>query len=273
MRPLAIVFALLALTAPAAALPPAPETGPCSLAEAAPATLAVVDEGFEFLLDDGRRLALAGLDFPPAQRAAAARLLGDWLTGAPVFVDADAPDRWGRAPARIFAASEDEPGAPLVSVGAALLDAGLARFRPDPAASACAGAYLSAEAAARAARRGLWGGAEPPLVNLVGDPASMQRALKAIVAARGLTLVEGVISSIGEAHGAAYLNFGFRRGQDFAVVISKRDRAIFENSGMVLRALVGRRARVRGLIDTTSGPRMDLTSPAQLELVDDAPAR
>ena len=53
----------------AESLPAAAETGECSLEGAVPATVAAVDEDFELLLDDGRRAALAGLDFPPPEMA------------------------------------------------------------------------------------------------------------------------------------------------------------------------------------------------------------
>jgi len=48
---------------------------------------------------------------------------------------------------------------------------------------------------------------------------------------------------------------------------------MFEQSGLSPRALIGRRLRVRGLIETSIGPRMGVSSPAQIELLDAAPAR
>jgi len=267
-------FVTLAFALPAHALTPAAETGACSLENAAPATVAAIDDDFDLLLDDGRRAAISGLEFPPPPakgaadlRAAAHRRLSDWLAGRDVFLGAFAasPDRWGRIPARVFAAQADEPEAPLVSVGAAILEEGLARFRPDRPAAPCVSAYLSAEAPARAAGRGLW--ADPALAPVDGGAKEAGRAL---LQRKGMTLVEGRIQSAGETHGAIYLNFGQKRAEDFAIVISRRNLAMFEASGIDPRKLIGRRARVRGLIETGLGPRMEISAPAEIEILDDA---
>jgi endonuclease YncB( thermonuclease family) len=290
-----VLAAVALFSTPLFALPPAAETGLCSLDNAAPATLAVIDEDFEFLLDDGRRVALAGLEIPASAtvRAAAARKLSDWLAGRQVFVSAQSPDRWGRAPALLFAARSYESDAPLISVGAAVLEEGFARFRPDLAGADCASTFLAAEGVARAARRGLWSSAGFTVYDLRPDAASRDRAASAIAASKGMVIVEGVIHSVGEARGTVYLNFGPRRGTDLAVVISKREMAmfdrsggsprrsvgvnskrelaIFERSGVSPRRLTGRHVRVRGLIETTFGPRMELSSPAQIEILDPEP--
>ena len=46
-----------------------------------------------------------------------------------------------------------------------------------------------------------------------------------------MVVVEGVVGGIGEAGGSLYLNFGPRRGADFAVVIWKRNLETFERAG------------------------------------------
>jgi hypothetical protein len=262
----------VAAAVPAFALSPAAESGACSLEAATPATVAVVDDDFDLLLDDGRRAAISGLEFPPPgvsapdRRAAAHKRLSGWLAGRDVFLGAfaAATDRWGRVPARIFAAQGEKPDAPLVSVGAAMLEEGLARFRPDPPAAPCAQAYLAAEAPAREAGRGVW--ADP--ASRPVDPAA-KGAGASLLRRKGMTLVEGKISSFGESRGALYLNFGQKRAEDFAVVISRRNLAIFQASGIEPRTLIGRRARVRGLIETGLGPRMEISAPAEIEILED----
>ena len=268
-----VALALACLPAHAAPLP-APEAGPCSLEQAVPVTVARVEAGLELLLDDGRRAALTGLEFPaPAQGALA--LLSGWLAGKQVFLAAASasPDRWGRIPAWAFAASGEGAAAPLVSIGEALLGEGLARFRPDPPAAPCAKAYLAAEQSARAQKLGLWAGADAAVLDISDGAASVNQDNEAFLNRKGMTLVEGVVHSIGEARGTIYLNFGPRRARDFAVVISRRDLGMFEQSGLSPRTLIGRRLRVRGLIETSIGPRMGVSSPAQIELLDAAPAR
>lgn len=261
------------LNMPAVALASAPETGPCSLEATVPATIAAVDEDFDLLLDDGRRAALSGLEFPSLTtsgqglRADALKRLSDWLAGRDIFLGALAagPDRWGRLPVRLFAAKGEGADAPLISVGAALLEAGDARFRPDPAAADCARDYLPAEARARSAARGLWADPESRPV----DPAAPQ-ARATLLARKGMTILEGTIRSVGESRGAIYLNFNEKRWDNFSVVISRRNLAMFAKAGFDLLTLTGRRARVRGLIETGFGPRVEISTPAEIELIDRA---
>lgn len=253
---------------PAVALPPASETGACSLEGAAPATVAAVDDDLDLLLDDGRRATLSGLEFPPSDgepqsREAAHRRLSDWLVGRDIFIGAlaAAPDRWGRASARAFAAEGEGRDAPLISVAAALLSAGDARFRPEPGAAPCAKDYLAAEAAAREAGRGLWSRPEFRVI----DPAA-PGAREDLLGRKGMVVVAGAIRSVGETDRAIYLNFGQKRRDDFSVVISRRNLTMFE--GIELRSLIGRRARVRGLVETGFGPRIEIATPAEIEFFD-----
>lgn len=272
----AFALVVLLFSGRAFSLPTAPETGACSLENAVPATIAAVDEDFDLLLDDGRRAVLSGLEFPPPaksgpdMRAKARQRLSDWLSGRDVFLGALAAglDRWGRAPVRLFAASGQGADAPLVSVGAAMLEAGDARFRPDPTAADCAKTYLAAEAAARAAGRGIW--AEASLRPI--DPAAPQ-ARATLLHRKGMAIVEGVIRSIGESHSSIYLNFSEKRIEGFSVVILRRNLAMFAKAGIDPHTLIGRRTRVRGLIETGFGPRMEIATPAEIELIDAVDAR
>lgn len=244
------------------------EPGPCSLDDAAPVEIAAIDEDFDILTDDGRRIALVGLEFPSPTRSdpklrdrSLARLSARLAEARPVFLalTSGLPDRWGRLPGGLFFAGEGRD-APLVSVGEALLRAGFARFRPDAAAIACRNGFLSAEREARDRRLGLWANDEYVVVDAGKRDAHF--------VSKGMALVEGVVSGIGDAGGSLYLNFGPRRGVDFAVVIWKRNLEAFERAGLRPRMLTGRRVRVRGLIETRSGPRMEIASPAEIELVD-----
>jgi hypothetical protein len=269
---LLVVSGLLVSAAALAQGPsPAPEIGPCSLAAAEPATIAKISDDFDLHFSDGRRATLAGLEFPQArgaQRDAALTRLIAWLDGAQVFVEtlAAAPDRWGRLPVQVIAASSDELGAPLVSVGAAMVGEGLARFRPDRAAAPCAKRYLDAENLPRAQKMGVW--AEDPEIDA---SRASQATLEALAQKKGMTVLCGRVASIGETTNAFYLNFGKNRGRDASVVISRKNLAIFLARGWIPGSLLGRRIRVRGLIETNNGPRIEISSPAEIELLGDAP--
>ena len=259
------------LRAAFAQTPVAPESGPCSLAKAEPATVASVSPDFGLLLSDGRRASLAGLEFPvsagAARDAALTRLIA-WLEGAQVFIEplATAPDRWGNLPAQVIAASSERPAAPLVSVGVDLIGEGLARYRPDRAAAPCAEAYLQAEALPRARKIGVW--AEDPEIDASTAP---EESLAALANRKGMAVLAGRVASIGETMGAIYLNFGKNRARDASAVISRKNVPIFLAQGWILRSLVGRRIRIRGLIETNNGPRIEISSPAEIELLGDTP--
>lgn len=261
-------FALLAAGASFLPIATAQE-GLCALEAAVPVEIVAVSEEPDLSTMDGRRLALAGVE-PPASaaaREAARRFLAERVgAGRLAFLAAVAtsPDRWGRIPSGVFVEGRGSE-APLVSLAEALIAAGLARFRPDPAAFACRNGLLAAEAQARGRKLGLWASGEYHILDAARP--------ETLFGQKGMVLAEGVVGAIGEAGGSLYLNFGPRRGTDFAVVIWKRNLETFAGAGTSPRLLTGRRVRVRGLIDTVSGPRMELHSPAQIELLDDAGRR
>ena len=260
------IAAALVFQLPASALSPAPDTGECSPEDATPATVVSVDagvrEGVELLLDDGRRATLAGLEFP-SPSAELRQAMSRWLSGQMVFVGPTRQDRWGRFPALIFAADGTGTSSGFIAVGVAAIDAGLARYRPDPVAVSCRATYLAAEARARSRRTGVW--SNPDLLPVDADGPE---AAAVLPQRRGLTLVEGVVRSTGAGPRAIYLNFGHRRATDFTVVISRRFSYNRPDSGFDPAQLIGRRVRVRGLIDTARGPRIEITGPEEIEIVD-----
>jgi len=277
IHPLPSIFRLMALLgamtaglAPspskAANLSPQPASRDCSPEDASPAMVVSVDVaaagGIEFLLDDGRRATLAGLDFP-SPSSARQQTVSRWLAGQLIFVAATTMDRWGRFPARLFASAGPERSAPLIAVGAAAIEAGLARYRPDPGAAACRAAYLAAESVARAERAGLWANPEAWPID-----ADRPEASAVLSQRKGLTLVEGVVRSVGAGSRAIYLNFGQRRVGDFTVVISRRFSYNQPDSGFDPDKLIGRRVRVRGLVDSGRGPRIEIAGPEDIEVVE-----
>lgn len=261
---LALASALAASVGHCGESPAVSAAGPCSVEQASPTGIVAIEQNFDMLTDDGRRIALAGVEFPnePELRERSRARLSAWLAADRLVflaLGSSAPDRWGRFAAGLFVVGEGAD-APLVSAGEAALRSGLARFRPDEAVIACRNRLLTAERQARELRLGLWANDAYVVIDAGRRDALLDR--------KGMVLVEGVVSGIGEAGGSLYLNFGPRRGADFAVVIWKRNLETFERAGAPPRMLVGRRVRVRGLIDTRFGPRMEIATPAEIEIVD-----
>ncbi len=210
-----------------------------------------------FRLNDGREIRLAGIEIPPkdlARTDALATLIGGravTLHGAD-----DAPDRYGRQPALVTAQGARDP------VQMELVAQGRAMVAGTIADEACSSALLAAEAAARAARRGLW-----------ADPAALKNAERPddIMAARGrFAVVEGKVVSARLSGATFYVNFSRRWTQGFAVTISRRMMAAFAAAGIDLKSLENRTIRVRGWIEDRSGPRIEATRAGQIELMDAA---
>jgi endonuclease YncB( thermonuclease family) len=254
-------------TQAASLIPPA--SGPCSLENTARATVTKIEPNLDIALADGRALTLAGLDPPratadhPRLAAEARDKLGQWLEGREVAVRtlADKSNRFGLIPARLFAAPPGSTAGTAIGIAEAIVDAGLARYRPDAAAHPCRDLLLAAEADARAEKIGLW--ADQYYAVLPGaDRAAFANPRT------GMVLVEGVAASLGETASRFYLNFGPRRGADFAITLPKRDATALEKAGLKVRELVGRRLRARGLLDATFGPQMEVSDPDGLELLD-----
>jgi hypothetical protein len=126
---------------------------------------------------------------------------------------------------------------------------------------ACADALLSAERAARGARRGLW--ADPNFAPLSAEN------LTRLQAERGrFALVEGKVLSVRESGSTIYVNFGRRWTRDFTVIILRRLQRAFTAAGIEPKKLEGRRIRVRGWLEQRGGPIIAAEAPEQIEFVD-----
>ena len=225
---------------------------PCKLTAIGTAKVATVRDGRTLLLADGRELRLAGIEVTDDSRAALQAL----VAGHPLRLERLGPaqDRYGRLVAYAFVGDAKE------SVQQAMLEQGLARVAMHVGDKACADALLSAEQAARAARRGLW-------ANRNFAPLSAEN-LAGLQAARGrFALVEGKVLSVRESGATIYVNFGRRWTRDFTVTILRRSRRAFAAAGLEPKTLAGRRIRVRGWIEQRGGPVIAAEAPEQIELL------
>ena len=242
----------------AAALLPLPACsaaaqGPCKLVDIGTATVAGVRDGRTLLLADGRELRLAAIEVADSGRDVLQQLVGGH--GVRLEQLGTATDRYGRLVAFVYAENTGQ------SVQQTMVARGQARVSARIGNKACADVLLSAENAARRARRGLW--ADPNFAPL--RPENITR----IETARGqFALVEGKVLSVRESGATIYLNFGRRWTKDFTVTILKRHRREFAAAGIDPKQLEGRPIRVRGWIEQRNGPVIEADAPEQIELVE-----
>lgn len=262
----AAALALLLATSAARCEPACPTAG----AEAV--TITTIDARLEVHLADGRRLRLVGLD--PAgsspgdpdlgetsRTALAAAVVGKTATARLL---SDKPDRWGRLPATVFLDGDSASG----GLASEAIAAGLARYLSEPAAHACRGALLTAEAGARAGGLGLWHDPYYGVVAVDDRDAFAERSATNIVA-------EGRLWRVDAGPFRTKLRFAApgdaKRDLLVAVLLPKLMRR-FEEQGLHFEALIGRTLRLRGLLDLRFGPQVELAGPDALELLPDTAA-
>jgi endonuclease YncB( thermonuclease family) len=240
----------------AAAAGPADAAG-CAFDAQGEGRVAAVIDARSFRLEDGREIRLAGIETVSAEKSAAnhAQALATILTGRQVELRGqdDAPDRYGRQSAFVLLV----PSGSLVQEE--LLTQGEALVSATVTDRECAAVLTAAEAAARQARRGIWGNSA--VIKNTESPGD-------ILAGIGrFTLVEGRVLSVRQAGATTYLNFGRNWTRDFAATISRRVLAVFEAAGIVPKSFENRRIRVRGFVEARGGPRIEVLRVGQIELL------
>ena len=69
--------------------------------------------------------------------------------------------------------------------------------------------------------------------------------------------------SVGEGAGRVYLNLARDWKSDFTIAVARKDVSAFTAEGVDLKALAGKRVRVRGWIIGRNGPMIEATNPEQ----------
>jgi endonuclease YncB( thermonuclease family) len=233
-------------------------------------TVNLVIDGRTFVLNDGRQVRLAAIETPPlvAPDGTAAKAALEALVGGDEVILRQAEggldhslDRYGRVVAYAYAVRD---GAELFTQGA-LVASGFARVADRVGSKACAAELLGDENTARAAKLGLWG---DPYYEVLDADTPVD-----VLAQRGrFALVEGQVVSVRESGATIYVNFGRRWSESFAVTISKRNERNFTSAGLDLKALTGRRVRVRGWVEARGAdgnvPWIEAARPEQIETAD-----
>jgi micrococcal nuclease len=224
--------------------------------------------GDRLKLPDGReaRLAVIEAAAPPSDAApgrrwpaaeAAQNALAAFIAGRRLFLwgQSAEPDRHGRLTAHV---RRDDDGAWAQE---ALLVDGHARVRPVSGDDARARELLAVEDAARRAGRGIWA-MRVYGVRRADDEAAINRDVGL------LTVVEGRAARAESRNGVLYLDFGDDWRRDFTVTAASAAVRGLKAEGIDAKALAGRSLRVRGWPVRRFGPQIEITVPAQLEVLD-----
>lgn len=217
--------------------------------------VAAVIDARSFRLEDGREVVLAGIEPAGSETSKNISALSAIVAGREVTLSGpdDTPDRYGRQPAFGFVSPSQPPvQAQLLAQGAALVSGSVTD-------KDCAALLAAAEAAGRDAKQGIW--ADPAAIKNTESPGD-------ILAGIGrFTVVEGKVLSVRQAGATTYLNFGRNWTRDFAVTISRRMLPAFETAGIVLKSLENKRIRVRGWVESRTGPRIEALHVGQIEVL------
>lgn len=227
----------------------------CALEPQGEGRVAAVIDGRSFRLDDGREVRLVGIEQAGTDEARNRAALSAIAAGREVTLhgDDDTPDRYGRQRAFAFVAGSEH------SVQSELLRRGEALFSADISEKNCAQALAAAEGAARDAKLGIW--QQTTAIKNTESPGDILSAIGRF------TVVEGRVLSVRQAGAITYLNFGRNWTRDFAATISRRIIPAFENASLRPKSLENRRIRVRGIVSSRGGPRIELLRVGQVEVL------
>ena len=244
----AVSFLVLASVGPA-------DAADCALEPQGEGHVAAVIDGRSFRLDDGREVRLVGIEQTGTDKARNRAALSAIAAGREVTLhgDDDSPDRFGRQGAFVFVTGSEH------SVQSELLRRGEALVSADISEKNCAAALATAEGAARDAKLGIW--AETTAIKNAESPGDILSAIGQF------TVVEGRVLSVRQAGAITYLNFGRNWTRDFAATISRRIIPAFESANLGPKSLENRRIRVRGVVSSRGGPRIELLRVGQIEVL------
>jgi micrococcal nuclease len=247
---------------------PSPSAG-CTLSDPEKRTVAEVNDGETLTLTDGTIVRLIGAKAPMAPAgwrgdtpwplvSEAKDALAQLATHAEVELHygGTRADRHDRALAQVFVVKGDE----RVWLQGELVAKGLARVYSFPDNRACVSDLLAREAAAREKRLGVWGASAYRVLN-AEDVERLGRLT------RSYQLVEGQVAKVGEAGGRVYLNFADDWKRDFTILVERKDSEALKAADLDVKALAGKRVRVRGWLEWRNGPMIEVSHIEQIEML------
>ena len=248
-------FVIVALTCSLVAANGPAIAGGCAFEPQGEGRVAAVIDARSFRLEDGREVVLAGIEPAGSETSKNISALSAIVAGREVALSGqdDTPDRYGRQPAFVLVGSLQ----PLVQ--AQLLAQGTALVSGSVTDRDCASVLAAAEAAGHDAKRGIW--ADPAAIKNPESPGDILTGIGRF------TVIEGKVLSVRQSGATTYLNFGRNWTRDFAVTISRRMLPAFEAAGIVLKSLENKRIRVRGWVESRTGPRIEALHVGQIEVL------
>ena len=239
---------------------------PVGLSAPESATVASVLDGDTAQLADGTVLRLAGIEAPKPELAprdgAMAELAGAATTALQTLVgaqpialrlDAGKRDRYGRRLAQVFNADGDW-------LQAAMVIAGHARVRGDGRNRLGLRTLLRLEASARGNAQGIW--RHPAFaVRAAGDPELPRLE-------GSFQIIEGQVFAAAIVNGTGFINFSPDRETDLTLVLKKPALNLFAQAMLDVSALTSKPIRCRGWLDLYKGPRIDISHPEQIEVLE-----
>jgi endonuclease YncB( thermonuclease family) len=239
---------------------------PDDLSPADSAEVAAVIDGDTLQLADGAVLRLSGIEAPKRDLAphddalarlarAAAEALKAAIGSRPITLrqDAGKRDRYGRRLAQAFS----DGG---VWLQEALVVQGLARVHGDGRNRLGLEALLKTEAQAREAGRGIW--RHPLFTVRAADDPKLERF------AGRFQIIEGRVFAAAIVKGIGFINFGADRHTDLTLVLKKPALDLGGPAMMDLAWLTSKPIRCRGWLDLYDGPRIDISQPEQIEVLE-----
>jgi endonuclease YncB( thermonuclease family) len=240
--------------------------GPAGLSAPESAAVAAVIDGDTLRLVDGTVLRLAGIEAPKpdlapddaamAALAEAAKGGLQTLIGAESIalrLDAGKRDRYGRRLAQVFNGKGDW-------LQAALVVAGHARVRGDARNRLGLTTLLQLETSARANAQGIW--RHPAFAVRRADDPNLGRF------AGSFQIIAGQVFAAAAVNGTGFINFSPDRATDLTLVLKKPALDLFAQAMLDVASLTGKTIRCRGWLDLYHGPRIDITHPEQIEVLE-----
>ncbi len=248
----------------------ASETPGCTLASGQIAAVARVLSPQSLLLADGREVLLSSILAPVGETAgsdsqswAPEREAREALEGlvrdnaieiSPTGLKID---RYGRSIAHVFAVG----GGKRLWLSGALVESGNARVDASNSDGACVPDLLLRETGARRQRAGLW---QNPVYAI--RSAANTRDLKRLF--DSFQIVDGRIAAVALIKSRVYLNFGDNWRWDFTAGVTLPKGTERDQITLKLKALQGRRVRVRGWVEPRNGPFLSINNLDAIELLD-----